>query len=110
MELEERDLLSKAKEKERYEQDIDRMTEEIGANSIRQKVRQFFLCDRSHINILQEIDRKISEAQAPIDSLQEAYQRVQRDLTLKISEAQRLYEELNKYTDRLNDMNKNVER
>ncbi|KAF8195567.1 AAA domain-containing protein [Pholiota molesta] len=94
MELEERDLLSKAKEKERYEQDIDRMTEEIGANAIRQK----------------DIDRKISEAQAPIDSLQEAYQRVQRDLSLKISEAQRLYEELNKYTDRLNDMNKNVER
>jgi DNA repair protein RAD50 len=48
MELEERDLLSKAKEKERYEQDIDRMTEEIGANAIRQKVRQFFLWDRSH--------------------------------------------------------------
>ncbi|KAF9475656.1 hypothetical protein BDN70DRAFT_955105 [Pholiota conissans] len=94
MELEERDLLSKAKDKERHEQDIDRMTQEIGTSSIQ----------------LKEIDRKISEAQAPIDSLQEAFGRVQRDLNLKVFEAQRLFEELNKGTDKLIDMNKNIER
>jgi hypothetical protein len=35
---------------------------------------------------------------------------VQRDLNLKLNEAQRLSEDLNKTSDRLNDMNKNVER
>ena len=35
---------------------------------------------------------------------------MQRDLNLKLNEAQRLSEDLNKASDRLNDMNKNVER
>lgn len=43
-------------------------------------------------------------------ALKEGHQRVQRDLNLKINEAQRLSEDLNKASDRLNDMNKNVER
>jgi len=60
--------------------------------------------------ILQGIDSKISEAQAPITALKEGHQRVQRDLNLKINEAQRLSEDLNKVSDRLNEMNKNVER
>ncbi|KJA21183.1 hypothetical protein HYPSUDRAFT_141004 [Hypholoma sublateritium FD-334 SS-4] len=94
MELDERDLLNKVKDKERLEKDILHTTEEVADYAAQSK----------------EIDSKISEAEAPINALQETYQRQQRDLNTKISDAQRLYEDLSKCSDRLNDMNKNVER
>ncbi|KDR82825.1 hypothetical protein GALMADRAFT_112894 [Galerina marginata CBS 339.88] len=94
MQLEERDFLSKIQEKDRLDEEIERMKREIG----------------TYVTQAKDIDTKISEAQAPIVALQESHQRVQRDLNSKISEAQRLFEDLNKSMDRLNDMNKNVER
>ncbi|KAF8967154.1 hypothetical protein BDZ97DRAFT_569966 [Flammula alnicola] len=93
MELEERDLLNKIREKDRLEQDIERMNQEIATYSpIERHRRQDFGGSGSN------------------KCFAEGHQRVQRELNSKINEAQRLYEELNKVIDRLNDMNKNIER
>ncbi|KIM43207.1 hypothetical protein M413DRAFT_444016 [Hebeloma cylindrosporum] len=94
VELEERDLVNKLRDKDRYEEDMEKMRQEIATYLSQQK----------------EIDTRISEAQAPLNALKEGHKRVQRDLNLKIAEAQRLSEDLNKAADRLSDTNKNVER
>ncbi|PPQ69607.1 hypothetical protein CVT24_001363 [Panaeolus cyanescens] len=94
LELKERDISIQIRDKERMESDIEKMKQDIIANSSQCK----------------ELDAKIAEAQAPIDALQLNFKQVQRDLTARITEAQRLYEELNKNIDRLKDMNKSIER
>jgi DNA repair protein RAD50 len=114
VELEERDLISKLRDKDRFEEEMEKMRQEIATYLSQLKVCYYSLSNNrkplTHWPILQEIDSKISDAQVPITALQEGHQRVQRDLNLKINEAQRLSEDLNKASDRLNEMNKNVER
>lgn len=114
VELEERDLISKLRDKDRFEEEMEKMRQEIATFLTQLKVCYYLLATKKQPltcwPILQEIDSKISEAQAPMTALKEGHQRVQRDLNLKINEAQHLSEDLNKVTDRLNDMNKNVER
>jgi len=58
----------------------------------------------------QELDNKIAEAQAPIDRLDNEHKQVQVELNGKIAEAQRMSQELNISVDKLNTLNKNVER
>ncbi|KAH9480437.1 DNA repair protein RAD50 [Psilocybe cubensis] len=94
MQLDERDLSSKLQEKERLEEEVERLKRGNG----------------TYATQIKEIDGKISEAQAPILALQEGHQRIQRDLNTKIGEAQRRFEELNRSMDKLVDMNKNAER
>ncbi|KAF8798951.1 hypothetical protein BYT27DRAFT_6885480 [Phlegmacium glaucopus] len=94
MELKELDLVNKIRDKDRLEEDIERMKQEMAELSVQSK----------------DLDAKISEAQSPIDALQRAYQQSQNELNTKITHAQRLCEEVNKNSDRLNDMNKNLER
>ncbi|PPQ65393.1 hypothetical protein CVT26_000018 [Gymnopilus dilepis] len=94
LQLEESEKANEVREKNRLEEDVERMKQEI----------------ETYVTQAKEIDGKISEAQAPIVALQEQHQRLQRDLNSKLSEAQRLFEELSRSVDKLNDMNKNVER
>jgi DNA repair protein RAD50 len=56
------------------------------------------------------LDAKIEEAKAPIDRLDQDYKQVQSDLNAKITEAQRSSQSLNMNVDRLNTINKAVER
>jgi DNA repair protein RAD50 len=60
--------------------------------------------------VLQELDAKITEAQAPIDRLEEEHHRAQNEFNARIAEAQRLSQELNMNTDKLDSTNKLVER
>ncbi|KAF9783547.1 AAA domain-containing protein [Thelephora terrestris] len=57
-----------------------------------------------------EIDSKIEAAQAPIKKLDEEYQQADAELTGRISEAQRTSQELNMSVDRLDGVNKLVDR
>ncbi|KAG1844660.1 hypothetical protein DFJ58DRAFT_26251 [Suillus subalutaceus] len=59
---------------------------------------------------LKELDSKISEAQAPIDMLEQEHQQAMVDLDAKIREAQRSVQELNTNVDKLDSLNKVVER
>lgn len=52
----------------------------------------------------------ISEAQAPIDALADEHRQAQSELASKISEAQRLSQDLNMSVDKLAQTNKGVER
>jgi DNA repair protein RAD50 len=56
------------------------------------------------------LDTKIADAQAPIDRLEQEHQQVQTELNNKIAEAQRLSQALNMSVDRLDNLNKTVER
>jgi hypothetical protein len=60
--------------------------------------------------LTQELDAKIADAQAPIDRLEQEHQQVQAELNNKIAEAQRLSQDLNMSVDRLDNLNKTVER
>jgi DNA repair protein RAD50 len=57
-----------------------------------------------------KLDTNILEAQAPIDALENEYKQSQSSLNLRISEAQRLSQELNMSVDKLAHTNKGVER
>jgi DNA repair protein RAD50 len=59
---------------------------------------------------LKELDSKISEAQAPIDMLEQEHQQAMVDLDARIREAQRSVQELNTNVDKLDNLNKTVER
>lgn len=59
---------------------------------------------------LKELDSKISEAQAPIDMLEQEHQQAMVDLDARIREAQRSVQELNTNVDKLDNLNKIVER
>lgn len=111
MELSERDLNNEIREKNSLEGRIEAMRQEIAVFTSTMKVP-------SHLTSLtftestldQDLDIKISEAQAPIDALDMDYKQTQAALNLKIGEAQRLSQELNISVDKLAHTNKGVER
>lgn len=59
---------------------------------------------------MQELDGKISDAQNPIDRLEQEHHQVQGELSAKVSEAQRTLQDLNMDADKLENVNKSVER
>lgn len=59
---------------------------------------------------MQELDTKISEAQAPIDALEHEHEQTMMELDAKIREAQRSLQDLNMNVDKLENLNKVVER
>lgn len=56
------------------------------------------------------MDTKISEAQGPIERLEQEYKQIQAEFNTKIAEAQRSSQELNMSVDKLDSNNKAVER
>lgn len=58
----------------------------------------------------QDVDAKIEAAHAPIRRLEEEYQRVDAELSGRITEAQRISQELNMSVDRLDGVNKLIDR
>ena len=59
---------------------------------------------------MQEVDGQISDAQGPIDRLEQEHHQVQGELSTKVSEAQRTLQDLNMDADKLENINKSVER
>lgn len=58
----------------------------------------------------QEVEVNIAEAQAPIDALHQDFKRTEGELNARIMQAQSMTQELNMVVDKLNQVNKNVER
>lgn len=94
MEKKENTLSNQIRDKDIMEERIVTMTNEIAALQSK----------------LKELDSKISEAQAPIDMLEQEHQQAIVDLDAKIREAQRSVQELNTNVDKLDNLNKIVER
>lgn len=94
MEKQENTLSNQIRDKDIMEERIVTMTNEIA--TLHSK--------------LKELDSKISEAQAPIDLLEQEHQQAMVDLDARIREAQRSVQELNTSVDKLDNLNKIVER
>ncbi|KAG0697633.1 P-loop containing nucleoside triphosphate hydrolase protein [Suillus ampliporus] len=94
MEKKENSLSNQIRDKDIMEERIVTVTNEIAALHSK----------------LKELDTKISEAQAPIDALEHDHQQAMVDLDAKIREAQRSVQELNMNVDKLENLNKIVER
>lgn len=63
------------------------------------------------IDILpQDVDSKLAEAFAPQQALQDSFRQLKANFDTRIHQAQQNSEELNRSIDRLNDMNKNIDR
>ncbi|KAF8627436.1 hypothetical protein AX17_006250 [Amanita inopinata Kibby_2008] len=94
MELNELDMTNKLRERAKLEEHITVQKKDIHTSTSK----------------LRDIETKMAEAQAPIDTLEEAFRRVERELNTRLSQAQNLSQELNMVVDKLNNVNKGVER
>ncbi|KAJ3509992.1 hypothetical protein NLJ89_g4921 [Agrocybe chaxingu] len=94
MEKEELGLLNKLRDKERLEEEAAKMKQEIVDLSAQSK----------------DVEANLARAREPREALQARFEQVQRDLTSRISQAQQVSEDLNRSIDKLNDMNKAIER
>ncbi|KAF9013278.1 hypothetical protein BDQ17DRAFT_1386857 [Cyathus striatus] len=94
MELRERDLANELREKSSLEQRIRDLRSDID----------------SFTNQLKTIESQLAAAQAPIDALEEDNRQVQSELNSKISLFQQTLQDLNMSIDKLNNINKVVER
>ena len=110
MELKERDLLSEIREKNNLEEQAVKMKNDVVLFTAQLKVSKRLLSEINPDRPAQDIDGKILEAEAPIEALQNEQREVLADLNSKISHAQRLSQELNITVDKLQSMNKSVER
>lgn len=110
MELKERDLLSEIREKNNLEEQAVKMKNDVVLFTAQLKVSRRLLSEINPDRPAQDIDGKILEAEAPIEALQNEQREVLADLNSKISHAQRLSQELNITVDKLQSMNKSVER
>lgn len=59
---------------------------------------------------MQDLDTQIIDAQSPITRLEEEHSERQRDLNSRIAQAQQQARDLNMSADRVEDINKSVER
>jgi DNA repair protein RAD50 len=59
---------------------------------------------------LQELDVKLAEARAPIERLEQEYQQAQSELNARIAEAQSSSQGMNMSVDKLDNINKIVDR
>ena len=110
MELKERDLLSEIREKNILEEQAVKMKNDVVLFTAQLKVSKCFAFRDHPDRPAQDIDGKILEAEAPIEALQNEQREALADLNSKISHAQRLSQELNITVDKLQSMNKSVER
>ena len=65
---------------------------------------------KHNLTSMQELEVKISEARAPIEALEEENRKTQNEMNIKISEMQRVTQDLNLNADKLSVINKTVER
>ncbi|OJA09417.1 hypothetical protein AZE42_03080 [Rhizopogon vesiculosus] len=94
MEKTENSLSNQIRDKDNMEERIATMTNEIATFNSQ----------------LKELDTKISDAQAPIDALEHEHEQAMVELDAKIREAQRSVQDLNMNIDKLDNLNKVVER
>ena len=116
MQLREVNLKSHIKDRTILEKQVEEMKAEIVATSQNFKVRVILIALSSlgyfftESRLSKDIDLKIEAAQIPIKKLDEEYEQTHTELTRKISEAQRMSQELNMSVDRLDGVNKLIDR
>lgn len=110
MELQERDLNNALREKMTLEERVEAMTKDITTFATKSRVCAATAVFRDWTDPEKELDAKIIEAQAPIDALEEDFRSIQTSLTARIQQAQSSVQELNMSNDKLNQMNKAIER
>ena len=113
LQMRESNLANKLRDKDTLQANIEIMKTDIISFIARLKVDNSFrsLSKMCHNwKLPQELDAKIDTAQGPIDRLEQDHKDVQRELNNKITEAQRLSQDLNMNVDKLDGMNKAVER
>ncbi|KAH9947593.1 P-loop containing nucleoside triphosphate hydrolase protein [Amylocystis lapponica] len=110
--LRESELKSEIRDKTALEKRAEDMKKEITASTTLVKVRHDCHIWKQSLTFIsmKDLDVKIAEAQGPIERLEQEYQTVQRELNAKIAQAQQTSQELNISTDKLDNMNKVVER
>lgn len=94
MEKKENTLSNQIREKDLTEERVDVMRKEIMNLNARVK----------------ELDSKHAEAQAPINHLEQEHQQVQNELNVRVAEVQRASQELNMSVDKLDGINRAVDR
>ncbi|KAI0771249.1 hypothetical protein BD413DRAFT_604552 [Trametes elegans] len=94
LELEESECRNQLRDKDELERRIAEMKTEITTSNAR----------------LKELDKLIAEAQVPIEKLDREHKELERELNAKISQAQKTSQELNMSADKLESMNKAIER
>ncbi|KAF9219190.1 hypothetical protein BS17DRAFT_718386 [Gyrodon lividus] len=94
MEKKENTLSNQIRDKELTEERIVTMTNEITALNAK----------------LKELDGKLADAQAPIERLEQEHQQTQSELNARIAEAQGASQEMNMSVDKLDNINKVVDR
>ncbi|KAF8349440.1 hypothetical protein F5887DRAFT_914397 [Amanita rubescens] len=94
LELEERDMATKLQEMTKLEEQIITYRKDVTTFTGR----------------LKEVEVNIAEAQAPIDALHQEFKRTEGEVNARIMQAQNITQELNIVVDKLNQVNKNVER
>ncbi|KAG8214897.1 hypothetical protein J3R82DRAFT_10069 [Butyriboletus roseoflavus] len=94
MEKKENTLSNQIRDKDIMEARIVVMTNEISALATRSK----------------ELDGKLAEAQAPIERLEQEHQQVQAELNARLADAQRSSQEMNMSVDKLDNINKVIDR
>ncbi|CDO71491.1 hypothetical protein BN946_scf184909.g85 [Trametes cinnabarina] len=94
LELEESQCQNQLRDKDELERRIAEMKAEIAAANTR----------------LKELDGKIADAQAPIEKLEQEHKELERELNTKIAQAQKMSQDLNMSADKLESMNKAIER
>ncbi|KAG6831939.1 hypothetical protein H0H92_006540 [Tricholoma furcatifolium] len=94
LEMKEKDLISEVKEKEKLESTISKMKQEITTFVARTK----------------DLDATILEMRGPINALQEERRKANNDMETKITQAQDVAQDLNSSSDKLNVVNKGIER
>ena len=106
------DLKAQLKDKEALEKSIEKMKQEQTDAHAELKVKYWYLhlYDDWRPFLCQGTDSKIAAAQEPIDRIQRERQEAEREWSSKLSQAQRLSQELNISVDKLENMNKQVEK
>ena len=111
LQMRENDLKNRIREKESLEVNIASMKKDLVTFNARLKV-----CPHTRTELLncspdpQELDAEITEAQGPIEQMEQDYKQAHTALNTKIEGAQRLSQDLNMNVDNLNNLNKGVER
>ncbi|KAL1950586.1 hypothetical protein VTO73DRAFT_5710 [Trametes versicolor] len=94
LELEESQCRNQLRDKDELERRIAEMRAEISAANVR----------------LKDLDAKIADAQAPIEKLEREHKELEREMNAKIAQAQKTSQDLNMSADKLESMNKIIER
>lgn len=111
MRLRENEISNQIREKVSLEQLIETLRKDIAIDNVTMKVAtpQSLGTSCPHL-LIQSLDAKIAEGHGPIERLESEHHRAQKELQERLSEAQRAFQDVNISVDKLEGINKAIER